>query len=406
MITNVNRSSVWICCVFLFLGSNWAVANQSGDCQKQFSQGDYTSAMISCQQSADQGDADATFAMARIHSLPDSELYDLQLTFNWLQHAAGLDHSEAAYNLAVAYQHGDGTSKNLPMAVTTYRQAIGLNNPKAMRNLAMMYESGTGVEQDFVQAFTLFEQSARLGQSDSQFKVASMLLRGQGTDKDSAATRYWLDQAARNGDADAQLMLAILLADSEFSKSLHWYKESAKQGNVYALHNLALIYFSSDKVEQDLLLALAYADKSIELGNDKSRKLYMAIASEIAPAAGNSNAATELHGVESTEQRLIAAYKDSSWLAGKQGDTYVAQLALLSNKSGLKRFVEQYQIAGRINYLHRKDGSKDRYAVLYAAESANRKELQQTLQQFLPKDLAGNAWIRSYRSLQQDYKEH
>ncbi|WP_432472594.1 hypothetical protein [Amphritea sp. HPY] len=403
MIKKIPRSKAAISLVLL-LSSGWVVAEQSVACKELFNQTEYSAALTRCQKSAEEGDREAAFSLARFYAIPDSERYDLQQTFNWLQQATGLGHPEAAYNLAVAYQHGDGTARHLPLAVTAYRQAIEFNNPKAMRNLAMMYESGSGVERDFAKAFELFERSARLGRSDSQFKVASMLLRGKGVDKDPVATRYWLDQAAGNNDANAQLMLAILLADSDFDKSLHWYKESAQQDNVYALHNLALIYFSGEKVERDLLLALAYADKSIALGNDKSRKLYMAIASEVAPAAGYGATTTTSPTPENSKQSLDAAYRDPDWLAGKQGAKYVAQLILLSTKGSLKRFVEQHQLAGRINYLHRKDGPLDRYAVLYAADSSDKNELKQTLQQLLPENLVENAWIRSYASLQQAYK--
>ncbi len=381
----------WLFVWLLLISPTGQAEEANSACLNAFKAADFMQAYGRCIDSAEQGDKDAAFIVARLYAQGVEGRPDLINSVKWLQRAVQLGHVEAAYNLGIAYHYGKGIEQDLPKALEAYRLAAAGNNPKALRNLGALYETGSGVSQDLPTAFLHYEKSAWLGLPDSQLKVAVMLLRGMGTEADPALARVWMDKAAASGHAAAQVTLAILLAETDFNSSLYWYQQASKQDNPYALHNLAILYYNGIKLEKDLLMALAYADKSISLGNEKSRRLYDAILREIQHGAGPVAATTGL--------------RDGAWLAAQPAHRYVIQLAQLASKFALQTYVADHGLQDNVNYLYGVTKAGRVYVVLYAVDYSDYAHAQQAAPQLLPASIVEGAWIRSYGSLQQDYSE-
>lgn len=346
-----------------------------------------------CLPLAQLGDADAAFLIAGLYAmglaLPgETGQPDLAEAVRWLKTASANGHGEATYNLGVAYHHGKGVDADLPAAIRTYRRAAELGNPKAMRNLATFYETGNGLKQDLPVAFELYERSAQTGLADSQLKTALMLLSGEGVVADPIKARFWLNLSAGNGNSTAQFTLGALLEETEPHTSIHWYREAVKQNNGFAAHNLALVYYRSSYFN-DLMLALAYADRGVELGNDKSQALYRLI----------------LQAMKSPEwsapvvRSKVVGVQDRHWLNQQPPQRFVVQLARLNTARSVQHFLREHQLQRLAHSIVLNPSGSD-FVVLLNQDFANRADAQQQLLAALPEALQKEAWIRNYRSLQ------
>ncbi len=363
------------------------------DCRAAIADQHRLTAYETCLPLAQVGDPDAAFLVAGLYAMGvdlqgQQAAPDLKTAVKWLRIAAENGHGEAMYNLGIAYHHGKGARKDLQEAIRLYRKAAELGNGKAMRNLAALYETGQGVDQDLGSAFTLYEQSAQTGLSDSQLKTALMLLSGEGVAADPIKARFWLNLSAGNHNPTAQLTLGVILAETEPATSVYWYRKAARQNNPYAAHNLALIYYQSLTLK-DLVLALAYADKSLELGNEKSRELYQMILRDLqSPDTMVKTAVVQATG----------SY-DDEWLKLQPANRYVIQLARLHSDKAGQQFLSEHGIQGvaRIVSLNREQND---FVVISLRDFSTEAEARQLILKDIPPLLQKEAWVRSYASLQ------
>lgn len=379
-----------LCIALSILPVEPVLANSLESCRTAVAEQSRVKAYESCLPLAQVGDADAAFLVAGILAMGldapgRNNKPDLAGAVQWLKVAAANGHTEASYNLAIAYHYGRGEDRNLAKAIHNYRVAAEGGNGKAMRNLAALYETGDGVERDLASAFTLYERSAQAGLADSQLKTALMLLSGDGVPQDPVTARYWLNRSAQAGNANAQMTLGVVLADVEPSASLYWYRQAARQDNAYAAHNLALTYYRSNRAK-DLLMALAYADKSLALGHQQSQPLYQEILSEIqrSPAGVSESVAQLFQGID--------------WLQRQPAQRYVVQLARLQSATSVRRFVSGHKLKGTVSSIALDRAGSD-YVVVLKQDFATKQEARERIRLDLPAELQKEAWIRNYGSL-------
>ena len=338
-------------------------------------------ALQECLPLAQTGDRDAAFILARVYAKGVEGEPDWIKAVEWVKISAANGHPEAAYNLAIAFERGKGTPRDIAKAIEYYHLSAEAGNGKAMRNLAALYEKGEFVSQDLAFAFELFQRSAETGLSDSQLKTGIMQLNGIGTKRNPIAARYWFDSAARAGHHQAQLALGVLLIELDPVTAVYWYKQAVAQGNPYAAHNLSLYYSGDKNPTPDLLMALAYAETSISLGNKESQALYDRVLRQIqaAPDPGNDKSF------------------DLLWLKQQPSDRLVIQLARLENAAGVDSFIQQYRLEQIARVIKLKTDND--IVVLYNRDFANEAAARKAITRDLPERLASEAWVRSYRSL-------
>lgn len=391
--------------VTTMLFSNVVFSADIQQCQRAYSEGKVSQAYDSCLPLAQVGDPQAAFILARLYALGlEGGLANWEKVIEWLTISAAGDHAEAAYNLAIAYQLGKGTPIDLSNSLKYYRQSVALGNPKAMRNLALLYEKGEAVEQDVSQAFSLYQQSAEAGLSDSQLKTGLMLAQGEGVAKDPVAGRGWIEKSAESGNDKAQLALGVMLMDVDPAGAVKWYSRAVAQGNAYAAHNLALLYSEGHVIPSDLLQALAYADRSIELGNHRTQPLYDTILSRIQKTglsqAWRVNDVVPVNLPDTArvkpQTHVDEALHDLNWLKQQPPGLFTVQLARLTSEKGALRFIHEYQLEGQAYAVSL---AVDDYVVLLKDSFANKTLALSTYKTKLPSPLSHEAWIRSYRSL-------
>lgn len=392
------RQAGWIGIFCRFALASLCLALPAGaatidDCRAAIADKHRLTAYETCLPLAQVGDPDAAFLVAGLYAMGvdlqgQQAAPDLKTAVKWLRIAAENGHAEAMYNLGIAYHHGKGAKKDLQEAIRIYRKAAELGNGKAMRNLATLYETGQGVEQDLGSAFTLYEQSAQTGLPDSQLKTALMLLSGEGVVADPIKARFWLNLSAANHNPTAQLTLGVILAETEPATSIYWYRKAARQNNPYAAHNLALIYYQSLTLK-DLVLALAYADKSLELGNEKSRELYQMILRDLqSPGTALKTATVKTAGSYGTE-----------WLKLQPANRYVIQLARLHSDKAGQQFLSEHRVQGVARIVALNQEQTD-FVVISQRDFSSEAEARQQIQNDLPPLLQKEAWVRRYSSLQ------
>lgn len=386
----------------IMLLSNVVFAANIQQCQQVYNEGKVSQAYDRCLPLAQVGDSQAAFILARLYALGlEGDSANWGKVVEWLTIAAAGGHAEAAYNLAIAYQMGKGTPVDLANSVKYYRQAVDLGNPKAMRNLAVLYEKGEAVELDLSQAFILYQRSAEAGLPDSQLKAGLMLLQGEGIDKDAALGRNWIEKSSESGNDKAQLVLGVMLMDFDPVSAIKWYNRAVAQGNAYAAHNLALVYSEGLAVPTDLLQALAYADRSIELGNHRTQALYDAIFTRIQKT--DLSRTQRIHAVPENQLDTIQAVgevndmlQDLSWLKQQPPGLFTVQLARLTSEKGALRFIHEYRLEEQAYAVSL---SVDDYVVLLKNSFADKTLALNSYKTKLPVSLIQEAWIRSYRSL-------
>ena len=72
---------------------------------------------------AEQGDAEAQYALGFMYKWGEGVEQDYKKAFEWYTKAAEQGNSDALYTLGVMYEKGDGTSKNIKKAIEYYEMA-------------------------------------------------------------------------------------------------------------------------------------------------------------------------------------------------------------------------------------------------------------------------------------------
>ena len=109
-------------------------------------------------QAAEQGSAVAQYNMyiKLMNSNP-------QEAYQWLEKAAGQDHSQALNDLGLAYMNGNVLPQNTERGLELLKKATAFGNAMAFNNIGCAYSNGTGVEKDYEKAALYFYEGAKKG---------------------------------------------------------------------------------------------------------------------------------------------------------------------------------------------------------------------------------------------------
>ncbi len=175
-----------------------------------FQRKDFSQALISLRQAADQGDGRAQTMLGLMYRDGDGARQDHAQALIWLGKAAQQGDAVAQANLSVMYAKGEGTKQDYPRALIWLRKAADQNHAAAQGLLGTMYLNGEyGVKQDYAQALLWLSKSAEQGLADAQSKLGFMYANGRGVTQDLGKAIEWSQKAAAQGDAQAQQNLQI-----------------------------------------------------------------------------------------------------------------------------------------------------------------------------------------------------
>jgi TPR repeat protein len=147
------------------------------------------------------------------------------------------------------------------------------------------------------------------------FSVGGCYYQGLGAEEDWRQAKEWFTKAWTAGNNDALYFLGMIYADEEkSSRAEEFFLQAANDDENYfqedAQDSLALMYYTGNGVVQDTALAIEWAEKAAEQGNDNSMLLlgdiYMegvGIAQDMAKAKAWYEKA-KAAGNDEAEQRL------------------------------------------------------------------------------------------------------
>jgi len=252
---------------------DWEKAAAAGDVSAMFklgnaseAAGDRERAQQWYQKAAAHGYAAAMFQMGEFYWNGAGDAADLLQAREWYEEAALRGHAGAALKLALMYQQGLADAPDVQLARQWYEKAAALGNPTAMLALGLLYQNGEGVPQDYPRARTLYErcfsakEQACRGRADCGRGTG-----GFGTRRESSEDRE-LSQAVRSA-AVATYHLGVMYyyglgVERNYRWALHWFGESADQGDAEAMTVIADMYEKGYGVPQDHTEALMWRDKA------------------------------------------------------------------------------------------------------------------------------------------------
>jgi hypothetical protein len=157
--------------------------------------------------------------------------------------AAEQGHAQAQFALGFCYQRGEGVARSDRHTFEWWRKAAEQGLAPAQVNLASMYERGVGTAADAVQAFHWRHEAAEQGDPEAQYGVAVCYVQGNGVAEDVEMAAQWALKAAAQGHRAAQFYVGAMHEGGEglprdVARAIEWYRKAAAQGHATATERL------------------------------------------------------------------------------------------------------------------------------------------------------------------------
>ncbi len=197
--------------------------------------------------------------------------------FKWYKKAAEQGDADAQYALGCLYGGGQGVEKNMQEAIKWLKMAAEQGNADAQYLLGLLYCSDEGIEQDYEEAFKWCKKAAEQGNAGAQCKLGNLYFSGEGVEKNSREAFKWIEKAAEQGDADAQCALGNLYyigegVEKNSREAFKWIEKAAEQGNADGQCALGNLYYMGEGVERNPREALKWYKKAAEQGHEIAQK--------------------------------------------------------------------------------------------------------------------------------------
>lgn len=188
----------------------------------------------------------------RFHFSARKETTNYLKAANWYRKAFKNGSYNAADNLGVLYSQGKGVPKNLSKAHQLHKIAADNGFTNAKVNLGIELINGWGCQKDIEKAISYFRQASEENSLKGSLELAGILNSGLfGVSKNPKEAEKLVKKFAIQGDYDAQRVLAVSYNNQgNISKAIYWFKKSAKQGDLTAKINYALLQHKKKKYKQ------------------------------------------------------------------------------------------------------------------------------------------------------------
>ena len=203
---------------------------------------------------------------------------DYELAAKSFQKSAERGNPNAQYKLAKYYANGQGVKEDPAEAVKWYRKAAEQGHADAQNYLGVAYFYGEGVEKNQEEAVKWLLKAAESGSDVAQNVVGNWYWRGMyGIKQDPAEAVKWYRKAAEQGNPYAQSNLGEAYYNGEGveknqEEAVKWYRKAAEQGNPTAQYNLGAVYFNGEGVEKNQEEAVKWILKAAENGSNHAQK--------------------------------------------------------------------------------------------------------------------------------------
>ena len=180
-----------------------AFAGPLEDALAAHDRGDEATALRLIRPLADQGNADAQYALGFMYARGQGVPQNYAEAAKWWRLAADQGNTFAQYNLGTLYDNGNGVPQNKAEALKWYHLAAERGNDGAQFNVGLLYFAGVAVSQNRVEAAKWFRRAADQGHILAQEYLGLSYATGLGVPQDNIHAYMWLSLAAARGDQDA-----------------------------------------------------------------------------------------------------------------------------------------------------------------------------------------------------------
>jgi TPR repeat protein/outer membrane protein OmpA-like peptidoglycan-associated protein len=219
-------------------------------------------------------------------------------------------------------ERGEGTPVDLEEAARFYREAAVRGNPEAQNLLGLAYQAGRGLSSDDREAVRWFTAAAKQGSEEARFNLAEALRQGRGVEPDPDAAVALLRAGAAAGYAPAVAAMSELYEagqrGTEGALPLSSYRKAAQEGDTNAQVQLAYLYDTGKRVEEDPRAARElYAESALHGSADAQANLGRMLQQG---RGGNADPAMALHWYREAAQQGHAGAQNNLGMAYLLGD--------------------------------------------------------------------------------------
>ena len=178
----------------------------------------------------------------------------------------------------------------LPPGLSKLKQDALAGDATAIWDLASREAEGRGVPRDLGLAAKLYERLAAAGFAPAQVKTGNAYEKGNGVVRDIAQARLWYGRAADQGNVRAMHNLAVLHAENptangkpDFAAAASAFRRAAEHGVRDSQYNLAVLYARGLGVGQDLVQSYLWFSAAAAQGDEEAGRKRDEVATKLSP---------------------------------------------------------------------------------------------------------------------------
>ncbi|MEM7289330.1 MAG: hypothetical protein AAF412_02975 [Pseudomonadota bacterium] len=187
---------------------------------------------------------------------------------------SGIDRSAETAALVPVKQPVPNYASEVTFGTTELKAAVAKNEPEALFEVGRRLMEGHGTEKDMAKASVWMERSAALGFAPAQYLIGNFHEKGIGVAQDREQALGWYEKAAQNGNIVAMHNLAVLHAtpdgasgEPDMQSAFGWFKEAAEFGVRDSQVNLGIFYTKGVGTEVDLMEAYRWFTIAAKAGD-------------------------------------------------------------------------------------------------------------------------------------------
>lgn len=186
--------------------------------------------------------------------------------------AAELGYAPSQWNLVSIYHDGEIVPEDYDKARYWLDKCLASNFPQAHYGMGKCLFCGDMYEQDYAQALEHLRTAVERGVHEADALYIQLRWNGHGVEADRGEVVRVFAALAERNDAIAMWQLYMFYTDESFenhdtAKAIDYLKQSASQGYIDAIAQLAWHYYWGEGVEKDVRLAVGLYKSAAEAGN-------------------------------------------------------------------------------------------------------------------------------------------
>ncbi len=178
----------------------------------------------------------------------------------------------------------------LPPSLAKLKQDALDGDGAAVWEIAARQAEGRGVTRDLALAAKFYERLATAGYAPAQFKVGNAYEKGSGVIRDVEKAKLWYGRAADQGNIRAMHNLAVLHAENpaangkpDFANAANAFRRAAEHGVRDSQYNLAVLYARGLGVGQDLVQSYLWFSAAAGQGDGEAGRKRDEVATKLSP---------------------------------------------------------------------------------------------------------------------------